>query len=124
MVAAGFALNPVTPIIKRICTSSFVIASGGWCLLALCLSYWLIDVRGRKGWVTFFAVVGMNPLFIYLLTETGGAGWLTAIAKPFTAGVFGWTGEWGARFVTSIAVWGMLWAVCYGLYKKKILIRI
>jgi len=28
-VAAGFALDPVTPIIKRIFTSSFVLASGG-----------------------------------------------------------------------------------------------
>src|SRR2546427_8833036 len=38
-VVVGYALNPVTPMIKRICTSSFVIASGGWCLLALALSY-------------------------------------------------------------------------------------
>ncbi len=123
-VIIGYALNPVTPIIKRICTSSFVIAGGGWCLLALCLSYWLIDVRKRRGWVTFFAVVGMNPLFIYLFTETGGANWLTAIAKPFTVGLFGWTGDWGARFMTSLAAWAMLWGICYGLYKKKILIKI
>ena len=123
-VAAGLALHPVTPIIKRICTSSFVIASGGWCLLALCLSYWLIDVRGRKRWVTFFAVVGLNPLFIYLVTETGGAVWLTSIAKPFTEGLFGWAGEWGAGVVTSLAAWGMLWGICYWLYKRKILIKI
>jgi predicted acyltransferase len=123
-VVAGYALNPLTPIIKRICTSSFVIVSGGWCLLALCLSYWLIDVRKRRGWATFFVIVGVNPLFIYLLTETGGANWLTAVAKPFTVGLFGWTGEWGALAVTSLVVWGMLWAICYALYKNKILIRI
>jgi predicted acyltransferase len=123
-VAAGYALNPITPIIKRICTSSFVIVSGGWCLLALCLSYWLIDVRKRRGWATFFVIVGVNPLFIYLLTETGGANWLNALAKPFTMGLFGWTSDWGAGVVTSLAVWAMLWAICYALYKKKILIRI
>ncbi|GEM_PF-1718536 len=39
-------LNPVTPIIKRICTSSFVIVSGCCCLIALGLSYWLVDVHG------------------------------------------------------------------------------
>jgi predicted acyltransferase len=123
-VAAGYALNPLTPIIKRICTSSFVIASGGWCLLALCLSYWLIDVRKWRRGVAFFAVVGLNPLFIYLITETGGANWLTAIAKPFTEGIFGWTGEWGAGAATSLAVWGMLWGICYFLYKRRIFIRI
>jgi predicted acyltransferase len=123
-VVAGYALNPVTPIIKRIATTSFTIVTGGWCLLALALSYWLIDVKKRGRWAVFFAIVGMNPLFIYLLTETGGANWLTAIAKPFTFGLFGWTGDLGARVVTSLAVWVMLWAVCYFLYKKRILIRI
>jgi predicted acyltransferase len=123
-VIAGYALNPVTPIIKRICTSSFVIVSGGWCLLALCFSYWLIDVMKIRKWSRFFAVVGMNSLFIYLFTESGGSGWLNRIAKPFTMGFFGWTGDWGAKVITSLAVWGLLWSMCYWLYKKKIFIRI
>jgi predicted acyltransferase len=123
-VAAGYALNPLTPIIKRICTSSFVIVSGGWCLLALALCYWLIDVRKWRRGVAFFAVVGMNPLLIYLITETGGANWLTAIARPFTVGLFGWTGEWGAGAGTSLAVWGMLWGICYFLYQRRIFVRI
>ena len=32
-VVVGYALNPWTPIIKRIASTSFVIVSGGWCLL-------------------------------------------------------------------------------------------
>jgi len=123
-VIAGYALNPVTPIIKRICTSSFVIVSGGWCLLALCFSFWLIDVMKVQKWSKFFAIVGMNSLFIYLFTESGGAGWLNRIAKPFAVGIFGWTGDWGAKVITSLAVWGLLWSMCCWLYKKKIFIRI
>jgi predicted acyltransferase len=41
--AAGFALTPLSPMIKRICTYSFVIASGGFCLLTLAFCYWFID---------------------------------------------------------------------------------
>jgi predicted acyltransferase len=123
-IVLGYALNPLTPIIKRICTSSFVIASGGYCLLALALSYWLIDVLNRKRGARFFVVVGMNPIFIYLFTETGGAKWLNGIAKPFTLGFFGWLGELPSQMLTSIAVWGMLWSICYWLYRKKILIKI
>ena len=37
-LAVGYALDPITPIIKRICTSSFILASGGWALLALAFS--------------------------------------------------------------------------------------
>ena len=123
-VVVGFSLNPVDPIIKRICTSSFVIVSGGWGLLALAFSYWLIDVKGLKKWTTFFNIVGMNPLFIYLFTNTGGAEWLHRIAKPFTEGLFAWAGPFGAEIATSLAVWGMLWSICFWLYRKRIFIRI
>jgi len=123
-VAAGYALDPLTPIIKRICTSSFVLASGGWCLLALCFSYWFIDVLKVQKWAKFFAIVGMNSLAIYLFTESGGTRWLQGIAKPFTMGFFGWTGELGAKIITSLAVLGLLWLICYWLYKKRIFIKI
>jgi predicted acyltransferase len=123
-IAAGFALNPVTPIIKRICTSSFVIASGGWCLLALALSFWLIDVRKCRRGAKFFVIVGMNPIFIYLFAETGGARWLDRLARPFTTGFFGWAGGLPAEILTSIAVWALLWSMCFWLYRRKILIKI
>ena len=123
-VVAGYALDPVTPIIKRICTSSFVIVSGGWCLLALAVSYWLIDVMGQKKWSAFFNIVGMNSLFIYLFTNTAGAEWFHKIAQPFTMALFAWAGTLAAQIVTSLAVWGMLWGLCFWLYKKRILIRI
>jgi predicted acyltransferase len=123
-VVTGFALNPVTPIIKRICTSSFVIVSGGWCLLALALCYWLIDVKGYKKWSTFFNIVGMNSIFIYLFANTGGPGWLHRIAQPFTTGLFGWGGQLTAEIVTSIVVWAMLWYLCFWLYRNRIFIRI
>jgi predicted acyltransferase len=101
-----------------------VIVSGGWCLLALAFSYWLIDVKGLKKWAVFFNIVGMNPLFIYLFTNTGGAEWLRRIAKPFTEGLFAWAGSFTGEIVTSLAVWGMLWYLCFWLYKKRIFIRI
>ena len=123
-VIVGYSLNPVTPIIKRICTTSFVMVSGGWCLLALAFCYWLIDVKGMKTGIIFFNIVGMNSLFIYLLTNTGGAEWLHKIAQPFTMGLFAWSGPLAAEIVTSLAVWAMLWGVCLWLYKKRIFIRV
>ena len=123
-VVVGYGLNPWTPIIKRICTSSFVIVSGGWALLALAFSYWLIDVmKVRKGSL-FFTIVGMNPLFIYLFVNTGGAEWFQKIAKPFTMALFAWAGTLSGEIVTSLVVWAMLWSLCYGLYKKRIFFRL
>ena len=123
-VVAGYALDPVTPIIKRICTSSFVIVSGGWTLLALAFSYWLIDIMKQKNWSLFFAIVGMNPLFIYLFANVGGAGFIEHILHPYSMALFGWTGEQTANILTGMIVLYLLWYICYWLYKKQIFIRI
>lgn len=123
-VVAGYALHPITPIIKRICTSSFMLASGGWTVLALAISYWLIDMKGWKRGVLFFAIVGMNPLFIYLFGHVGGAGMIRDIFAPMTHSLLGWMGEWPMETVTSLVVLAAMWYICYWLYKRKIFIRI
>ena len=72
----GFSMDwTITPIIKRIATSSFTIASGGWCLLFLAVVYWWIDVKGHQRFVTFFKVVGLNSVFSYLFFEIVGSRW-------------------------------------------------
>ena len=123
-VVAGYALNPVTPIIKRIATSSFVIVTGGWSLLVLAASYWLIDMKGSRRWVIFFAVVGMNPLFIYLFAHVGGAGFLEHIIIPFSKGLFGWTGEVNLQIITAFIVWMAMWSITWWMYRRKIFIKI
>ena len=65
-LAAGYLLSPLTPIIKRIATSTFVLASGGWCFLGLAFLYWLVDIKGYKDWTFVVNVVGMNSIFIYM----------------------------------------------------------
>jgi predicted acyltransferase len=123
-VAAGIALNPLSPIVKRIATSSFVLASGGFCLLALAGSYWLVDVRRVRRATAFFNIVGLNALFIYLFTESGGTSWVIRLVKPFTAGFFSWTGDALVNILTSLAAWALLWGMCAWLYGRKIFIKI
>jgi predicted acyltransferase len=126
-LAIGFSLDllNITPIIKKIATSSFVFASGGWTILALCFSYWLIDVKKlfSKGSI-FFIIVGTNCIFIYLFFEVGGAELLYRIFTPFTTSLLGWTGEISAGIVNSILVWAAQWYMCYWLFKNKLFIKI
>ena len=123
-VILGYALNPITPIIKRICTSSFIFASGGWTFLALALSYWLIDIKGWRKGVLIFAVVGMNPLFIYLFSHIGGAEMLRRTVFPFTNSLLSWTGQLPTETVTSLVTLYLLWYLCWWLYRRGIFIRI
>lgn len=123
----GYSLDllNITPIIKKIATSSFVFASGGWAILALAFSYWLIDVRKRflKG-SRMFIIVGMNSIFIYLFFSIGGANLLSRIATPFSQLLFSWTGDLGTEVIASLGVWAALWYLCYWMYKNKLFIKI
>lgn len=124
LIIAGYALDPVTPIIKRISTSSFVLASGGWSIMVMAISYWIIEMKGWKSWTFPFAVVGMNPLFIYLFAHVGGADLVYSIFKPFTLFLMSWTDEIYGQLLTSAATWAALWYLCYWLYRRKIFFKI
>jgi predicted acyltransferase len=125
LIGYSMDLLNITPIIKKIATSSFVFASGGWAILALCFSYWLIDVK--KLFITgskMFRIVGMNCIFIYLFFEAGGAGLLYKVFKPYPTSLLSWGGSVTIGIVTSLLVWVSLWYMCYWLYKNKIFIKI
>lgn len=123
-IGFGLDLLSVTPIIKKIATSSFVFASGGWAMLALALSYWMIDIKKWAAGTQAFIVVGMNCIFIYMVFEVGGARILADIYKPFITQLFGWGGEIFAGMLISSAVWFSLWYVTYWMYQRKIFIKI
>ena len=123
LIAVGYLMDPITPIIKRIATSSFVIVSGGWSILVMAISYWVIDIKKKDGIVFFFGVVSMNSLFIYVFAHLGGCEFVEKILHPFTYLLFDWGGL-SAQIITSILVWFMMWYICYWMYKKRLFIKI
>jgi predicted acyltransferase len=127
-LVAGYGLDllNITPIIKRIATTSFTFASLGWCLWFLALSYWWIDIKDHRKRLTFFLVVGMNSLFIYLFFEIVGDRWFTGYIFSITNGVLSWVdaGELIKMFVGAGCVFGLEWGMCYFLYKKKIFFKL
>lgn len=64
-IAIGYAWDPWFPINKNLWTSSYVFfTAGGACaLLALC--YWVIDVRGVRGWTKPFVILGTNAITLF-----------------------------------------------------------
>ena len=124
---AGFGMDmTMTPIIKRIATSSFVLASGGWCLLGLCLSYWWIDIKDHKKNLQFFTIVGMNSLFIYLFFEIVGARWFNEYIGAITNGLMGMINlpQGMMVIVTSLTLFALEWKMCQFLYRKGIFFKI
>jgi predicted acyltransferase len=81
-VAAGYLWNTVFPINKNLWTSSFVLFTAGAGALLLAICYWVIDVKGWRGWTKPFVILGSNAITLYvvsgLLAETLGVIRVTA----------------------------------------------
>ncbi|REG90967.1 acyltransferase family protein [Algoriphagus antarcticus] len=127
-LAIGYGLDfaGITPIVKRISTTSFAFASGGWAILALAFCYWLVDVKEKNNWVFPFVVVGMNSIFIYLFAEILGHSWLFGFIEIFSSGILFplGIGESAVVIITAFLTLGAMWYLCYFLYKKKIFFKI
>ena len=129
ILVLGFAMDwlNITPIIKRIATSSFTLASGGIAILTLALFYWAIDVKGyKKKWLRIFSVVGTNSIFIYLFAETVGAQWFRGFGQIWTEGLLaplGMPEKW-IMVINALFVLFIFWYLTYFLDKKKVYFKV
>ncbi len=126
-LVTGYVLDfTITPIIKRIATSSFVLASGGWCLLGLALLFWWIDIKDHKKYLFFFTVVGMNSLFIYLFFEIVGNRWFNGYINALTGGLLEMANVpvYLIGIFSSLVIFFLEWQLCLFLYKKKIFFKV
>jgi predicted acyltransferase len=123
-LALGYGLDiaGITPIIKRIATSSFTIASLGYCLLFLALAYWWIDIKQHRDHLKFFTIVGMNSIFIYVFFEIVGARWFNGYIRQISDGIMSWfgSGEIFMFIVSSLCIFTLEWLLCYFLIEENI----
>jgi len=122
----GLDLSGITPIIKRIATSSFTLVSLGYCLAGFALSYYWIDVLGYRNRLKFFTIVGMNSIFIYLFFEIVGSRWFNSYVIAISGGIMKWVNTppiWSA-VISSLCIFALEWGLCYFLYRKKIFFRL
>jgi len=72
LVAASFVMHSLFGhrFSKDFFTSSYVLLSSGSAMALLAFMYWVIDCRGWRGGLTWwFAIMGSNALFIYMVGE-------------------------------------------------------
>jgi predicted acyltransferase len=120
-IAAGLALTPFNPLVKRIWTASFTLYSGGWTVLLMLAFFWLIEVKGYRKWAFPMVVVGMNCIFIYSFKFVLG-GWIRNALGVFT-GKFAFAGMF-APVAQACATLLVLWYLCYWLYRRKIFFKL
>jgi len=115
-IGLGWALHPWIPIIQKLWTTSYGLASAGWSCLMFLAFYWIIDVLGRRRWSFPFVVIGMNAVAIYM---AGSIVPQRRIIGIFTGPIAPSLGSLGVLF-QAIAVLIVEWLILYWMYRRKI----
>jgi heparan-alpha-glucosaminide N-acetyltransferase len=125
-VAAGWLLGVagVCPVVKRIWTPSWVLFSGGWCLLLLAAFNQVLDVWGRRLWAFPLVVVGANSLAAYLIAHLIDGFIADALDRHLVAGWAAVFGDGYAPLVRGTAVLLFEWLILYWMFRRKLFIRV
>lgn len=131
ILMAGLLLQYGCPINKKVWSPTFVLATCGIAALLLGILLWHIDAEGKKKGTRIWAVLGVNPLFCYVLSN-----FLTIIADTIPMNehnihniVYGFLANIIGDNCFSSCLYAILmvaatWVVGDILYRKKIYIKI
>ena len=133
----GELWNRWFPINKNLWTSSFVLFSGGFCLLFLSLLYWGIEVKRWRGkWTMPILVLGMNaivgfvadsvvygPGYSFTVKTQNGASLSWHEAAQLRLMSFGLSMP-SASLVYSLGAMLFCWLLLWLLWQKQIFIKI
>jgi len=122
LISLGLIMDIWHPIIKKIWTSSFVLFSGGICVLMLAVFYLLIDVWGIRKGTRWLIILGSNAIFGYVVWHLFEMS-LVGVAETFLKGLVPWIGEWydSLRFIGGFLV---LYLIMWYMYRNKTFIKI
>ena len=65
---AGLLWNLSFPINKALWTSSYVLYTAGIAMIVLAILYWVIDIKGVRGFTKPFVVYGVNAITVFFLS--------------------------------------------------------
>lgn len=125
-LALGWLLDAVgvAPMVKRIWTPGWTIFAGGFTTLVLAGLYWMIDVRGWRGWTFPFVVVGMNSIAMYVMGHLIDGFIAQSLRIHLGQGVFTVFGPQLAPVLQGGVVLTILWLICLWMYRRKIFLRL
>jgi predicted acyltransferase len=112
------------PVVKRIWTPSWVLFSGGWCLLLMAAFFLVLDIWQFRRWSFPLLVIGMNSIaaycLVHLIDSFIRSSLVTHLGKaPFL--IFGKAFETFLLGTSSLLV---LWLILFWMYRRKIFLRI
>jgi len=120
-LALGYLWGLQFPVIKKIWTSSYVLAAGGWSALLLALFYQVIEIWHWRGWAMPFVWIGANAIMLYLLFSIVD---FSDLARRFLGGPVSLLFGRYADLLVAAGVVALVLLLAGFLYRRRVFIRI
>jgi heparan-alpha-glucosaminide N-acetyltransferase len=114
----------ISPIVKRIWTSSYTLYSGGLVVLMLAGFYALIELKGWKRWAFPLLVIGANSIAVYVMSWTIDNFVSAALVRHLGTGPFLVFGPPFEPVLRGFGVVLVFWLILLWLYRRKIFLKI
>ena len=135
LIFSGFLLSYGCPLNKKVWSPTYVLVTCGLASTLLALLIWLIDVKGYRRWSKFFEVFGVNPLFLFVLSDLFAIvfGAFRFTVNGTQTSIIGFMynqvlspifGEYGGSLAYAVLFLILNWCIGYQLYKRKIYIKL
>lgn len=135
LIFSGFLLSYGCPLNKKVWSPTYVLVTCGLASTLLALLIWLIDVKGYRRWSKFFEVFGVNPLFLFVLSDFFAIvfGAFRFTVNGIQTSIIGFMynhvlspifGEYGGSLAYAVLFLILNWCIGYQLYKRKIYIKL
>ena len=120
MIVAALLLDPVLPIIKHIWSSSMTLLSGGISIMAMAVTYYLVDVKKFNKGLDWLKYYGMNAIVAYCVYHLVN---FSSIPTSLLHGTSHLIGSW-YPFLISFCCLLIQFLILRYLYRHKIFIRV
>lgn len=126
LMSIGFLFADLLPLNKRIWSPTFVLVTCGLASMLLATLMYFIDIWERQQWCRFFVIFGVNPLFLYVLSEVlaivmGSFGLKAAVYAAIHSVM---PDAYIASALYAICFTLIMGAVGYPLYRNRIYIKL
>jgi predicted acyltransferase len=120
LIAVGLIANIWLPINKKLWTSSFSVFMAGLDFVVFAICLWLVDGRGFKRAVKPLAIMGMNAITVYMISELldtalSALHWREALYHAVFAPL---ASPFNASLLYALSYTFLLWLIAYVMYRR------
>ena len=114
----------ICPIVKRIWTPSWVLFSGGWCLLLMAFFYGVVDMCKLRAWTFPLIVVGLNSIAAYCIAHLFDKFIPEALKTHLGRSTFAALGKAYEPLLLGSSTLLVMWLILLWMHQRKIFLRL